>query len=193
VRGEASARCAVFYAVTKEGPLHEANGCLLVIKFVQQYGDEAHKKLADKKLAPTLHWCAGIPGGLRMVVMNQVNGKAVTEAGLGRQLPQPARDDVRCALDELYKLGRVFGDLRAPNVMLTGPPFRVDAFRQAPGTQDDDDEVYAVLIDFDWCGKEGEQRYPANINTKDDIHWHPEVKPGQTLRREHGEHMFERL
>jgi hypothetical protein len=38
-------------------------------------------------LAPKLHWYSRIPGGLFMVVMDQVNGKTVVEADLSGSLP----------------------------------------------------------------------------------------------------------
>jgi hypothetical protein len=182
----------IFYAVTISGHLHEANGRLLVVKFVEQYDHVAHNLLAEVDLAPKLHWCSCIPGGLLMVVMDQVNGKTVVEADLSGSLPPGARKDVRRALNGLHRTGRVLGDLRGPNVMLTGPHLRLDAFGQPPGERDDD-QVHAMLIDFDWCGEEGKQRYPENINTKDNIPWHNEVEAGRLISRVHDEHMFERL
>ena len=49
---------------------------------------------------------------------------------------------VRRAITELHDAGSVFGDLRAPNVM-----FQRDTKK-------------ALLIDFDWSGKEGVVHYP---------------------------------
>lgn len=183
---------AIFYAVTISDPVHSGTGRLLIVKFVKRYDSEAHILLAREKLAPELHWCEAVPGRLMMVVMDQVNGYSVHDAGLSGQLPTSARDDVRRALDLLHGCHRVFGDLRPPNIMLTGPHIQLKAFGQPPAERDDA-KVHAMLIDFDWCGKENEQCYPVTINMAGDIPWDKEVQPGGKLTRSHDNHMFECL
>ena len=72
-----------------------------------------------------------------VVVMDYVRGAAVEGV-----LTNPAHiASLRSAITTLHEHGLVFGDLRRPNVLLMG------------------DRV--VLVDFDWCGKEGEARTRA--------------------------------
>ncbi|KAE9404032.1 hypothetical protein BT96DRAFT_936013 [Gymnopus androsaceus JB14] len=47
----------------------DANGRELIVKYAKTYGEEAHRLLATKGLAPELLHCCDIPGGLKMVIM----------------------------------------------------------------------------------------------------------------------------
>lgn len=107
---------------------------------------DAHNGSA-RALAPKLHGCYSFMGGgnLKMVVMDRVNGKPLSDYG-DHSLPSSVFDDVKKAIDLLHQKGYVFGDLRAPNVMVS------------------DDGTHAMLIDFDWVGEEGKGRYPPTIN-----------------------------
>ena len=57
----------------------------------------------------------------------------------------------------------VHGDLRVQNILVV------------------DDSI--SILDFDWVGKEGEVRYPQELNTSCD--WYSDVKPGGIIAKEH--------
>lgn len=128
--------------------------------------------LAEKDLAPTLLFCQAVPeaGGLYAVVMYNI---LCAPTGPGRVFERKAVPQLREAIKTLHQHGFVHGDLRAPNVLVTmkGKP---------------------KLIDFDWCGKEGEARYPGDIALR--AHkWHEGVKPGGLITKEHDRYMFKEL
>ena len=101
-----------------------------------------------------------------VVVMDYVSGPMVEGV-----LTNPAHiASLRSAITTLHEHGLVFGDLRKPNVLLVG------------------DGV--VLVDFDWCGKEGEARYPSDILMLDSLNWHGGVERGPLLAKEHDAHLF---
>jgi len=145
----------------------------LVIKFVEQYGVEAHQLLADAGMAPRLLYCGlldgecdvrsagsrtrvNTTGGLYacpvdMVVMEYIEGNTVGEASV---LQKDVREKTEKAIQKLHDAQLVFGDLRAVNVMISG------------------DKVF--LIDFDWAGKVNEARYPLNLSRS--VRWPKEAK-----------------
>jgi hypothetical protein len=58
----------------------------------------------------------------------------------------------------------VFGDLRSPNVMVTG-------------------ENEVKLVDFDWAGEDGQARYSYLMSSP--IAWAPGVKRCAIMKKEH--------
>jgi serine/threonine protein kinase len=141
----------------------------LVIKFVDWYGAEAHELLARNGLAPRLLYCGlldgtqdfritdGHPQGsakvcglhvgpMRMVVMDFIEGKTVEKMS---PVPSDAREKTLKAIKKLHDAQLVFGDLRAPNVMIS--------------------EGKVFLIDFDWAGRVGQARYPRNLSRS--VNW----------------------
>lgn len=149
---------------------------MIVIKFVQRYGYEAHQILPNKKLAPQLYYC-GLIGGdqgddiltctdargsidcnaggvyvgpTRMVVMAYSGQK--NSSSEGQLLTVERRRDLEQALELLHSAGQVFGDLRPPNVIY------LEATRPAS-----DPSVH--LIDFDWSGTEGTVHYPPHLTS----------------------------
>ena len=152
----------------------KSSGRKLVIKFVEQYGVEAHQLLADAGMAPRLLYCGLLDGecdtrdagrftrvstatgGLYacpvdMVVMEYIEGDTVDKASI---LPKDIREKAEKAIQKLHDGQYVFGDLRAVNVMVSG------------------DKVF--LIDFDWAGKVNEARYPLNLSRS--VKWPKEAK-----------------
>jgi hypothetical protein len=148
---------------------------MVVVKFVSTYHAQAHRILAKRRLALTLHYAstddAEAPkyGGKCMIVMDFVEG----EPAVG-SLSEDQFEQVNEAIQLLHSHDFVFGDLRPPNILIT-----------------DDDT--AMLIDFDWCGKAEEAQYPANLNTADDIVWPPGVEPDSVMRKEHDIFMLQKL
>jgi RIO-like serine/threonine protein kinase len=99
-------------------------------------------------------------GGRYMIVMDFVDGHmlsgAISKSLFGR---------IEKAVDLLHSAGLVFGYLRLPNILIK------------------DEDVF--LVDFDWCRKEGEGRYPVSLNQEADIDWPEGVGPGCVMKKEH--------
>ena len=115
----------------------------VVVKFTVKYHEEAHRILTENQLAPKLYFCIPLVGDMHMVIMDYVNSaslfyKNVRNAGT-------IYSDVNKAIGLLHERDLVFGDLRLQNIL--PKPSRG-----------------AMLIDFDWVGKHGVDRYPASWN-----------------------------
>ncbi|KAL5632279.1 hypothetical protein ACGC1H_000325 [Rhizoctonia solani] len=154
------------------------DGRRLVIKFSDSYHFEAHKLLADRSLAPKLvsQRAEPVGGDLLMVVM-ELSGTSLdrylsTHPGLDRSTLDRVRTDVQDALEILHAHNLVFGDLRQPNVLVT------QALR-------------GQLVDFDWCGVQGQARYPIGINTG--LCWPVGVEKGSLMFKQHDKLMLRRL
>ena len=89
------------------------------------------------------------------------------------ETPEKVLEEVSDVLKSLRENGLVFGDLRSTNILVT-------------------DQHHVQLLDFDWCGKVGEGRYPEDINLVD-IEWPNGVVPGGLMQFEHDNEMFRRL
>ena len=142
----------------------------VVIKFTNGYCGSAHELLAKMSLAPKLWHCKNEESvGMYVVVMGYVGGKEVgdvlTDEGHMKQL--------RRAMNGLHEAGYAHGNLRGPHLLIAKDGLKV--------------------IDFDWCGKAGEARYPADINVVSDIEWHEGVCRGGVIEKAHDEHMFKVL
>lgn len=158
---ETYAAKALFVAVaqTDSQPMFK-----VLVKFTPTYNRAAHELLVKMSQAPKLHYCEEVESvGLYVVVMDYVNNGEEVQG----VLDNPAHiASLEHALATLHAEGWVFGDLRNPNVFLV------------------DDRV--VLIDFDWCGKEGEARYPSDILIVKG-EWHTGVRRGGLMKQEHDE------
>lgn len=91
---------------------------------------------------------------------------------------EQVRTDVREALDILHEADLVFGDLRRPNVLV------VPDANGKPGGR---------LVDFDWCGKVGDDRYPAGLNQSEGMKWATGTAKRSFISKEHDDKMFEML
>ena len=141
----------------------------LVVKFVQRYGVEPHELLATEGMAPRLLYCGLLDGKtdardgesrargstgagglyvgpIRMVVVEYIEGTTLDKA---RNAPEDIKRKIEKIVKTLHDHQFVFGDLRTPNIMITGS------------------KVY--FIDFDWSGKVGEARYPLNLSVR--VRW----------------------
>ena len=133
------------------------NGEDVVVKFSRShYGTDVHSLLAKHGLAPQLKYTQVLPGNWHVVIMEKVTGVLL-----------PASEQVNMALkdavDKIHAQGYVHGDLRAQNILVVDDSIRI--------------------LDFDWAGKEGEVRYPQELNTS--CNWHSDVKPGGLIAKEH--------
>ncbi|KAF8595571.1 hypothetical protein BDV93DRAFT_574716 [Ceratobasidium sp. AG-I] len=162
-----------------------SDGKELVVKFVQTYCMRAHQLLADKRLAPKLLFDSGkqlSAAGDRMIVMEYVPSTDLHDflrldtTHPGSVELEMVRQDVENALDILHKENLVFGDLRAPNVVVVKRG----------------DRTRGMLVDFDWSGTEGEARYPFGMNEVS-IQWPEGVRKGALLRKVHDREMFKQL
>ena len=124
---------------------------VVLVKFATKYHEKAHRLLADNNLAPTLHFCTRVIGGMYMVVMEYIpmsKGQSLYTARLpSTSALEVIQQGVDQALNLLHKEGLVFGDLREGN-MLYLP----------------EGEGRVLLIDFDGVGQDGKDRYSATLN-----------------------------
>jgi len=141
----------------------------IVIKFTPDYCKGAHEKLAEVGRAPLLRFCERVGSvGMYVVVMDYEEGVSPHALLVGEHAEQ-----LRVAMEILNAEDYVHGDIRTPNILITGAGLK--------------------LIDFDWCGKAGVARYPADINLTSGIGWHNGVRRGGLIERGHDEHMFKLL
>ena len=160
--------CATLRARTKAGRT-------IVVKFVERYGERAHRVLAAEGLAPALLYC-GSPcfdqkepsyQSISMVVMEYIDGDTLAVergSGMDEATMETMRSEVQRALKLLHDQGLVFGDLRRPNIMITK-----------------DGKV--KLIDFNWAGEDGQAKYPSLISQE--LRWPDGVKAMAVIRKEH--------
>jgi hypothetical protein len=148
------------------------NNEMIVVKFTNSYGVDAHRLLQGEQLAPRLRYFSGDdkgfkkPGGLEMVVMDfmpEYSDSPLTKQGL---------EDVRRALDLLHQAGYVFGDLRLANIL---------------NLQDG----HAMLVDFDWSGVAEQVFYPMGLNKE--IEWPATCDAGAPIRKDDDLFMFGNL
>lgn len=142
----------------------------VVVKFTEAYGEAAHKLAHERGFAPDLRFCEKVDSvGMWVAVMDYV---ASDDTPI--PLPSVAAESLRNAVKTLHNEGFVFGDLREPNVLVTR-------------------EGQVQLIDFDWCGRVEEARYPYDIAMTSEHGWHADVRPGGLITKEHDAYMFEQL
>jgi serine/threonine protein kinase len=143
----------------------------VVVKFTVQYHLEAHRLLANMGLAPALHACVPVCGGLIMVVMDFVPGETAFKISEHEpeegKLPYAVYEDIETAITALHSQNLVFCDLRTPNIMVV------------PGGSDPGSRPRGMLIDFDYVGIHGIGRYPASLD--DDL---PEFRSSGIRRYE---------
>ncbi|KAF8636235.1 hypothetical protein AX17_003720 [Amanita inopinata Kibby_2008] len=137
-------------------------------KFVERYGEQAHRTLAAEGLAPELlyYGSPSTQGGspsyryLSMVVME---GETL-QVAKGKVKLEKVETQIVRAVDLLHARNFVFGDLRPTNIMITKM-----------------NEV--KLIDFDWAGVDGQAQYPPMISCK--IDWPTDVGPLSVMYKSH--------
>ncbi|KIM45609.1 hypothetical protein M413DRAFT_24776 [Hebeloma cylindrosporum] len=157
------------YIATMDGTDKE-----VVVKFTGRYNETAHRILAIAGLAPELHFCQPVIGGLYMVVMDRVDGKSLCELQANEiPIPSIVALHVHQALALLHAQDLVFGDLQLNNILY-------DASK---------DQTH--IVDFDWPGKHKVSRYPATLNS--DKPWHDDVLPYGIMDKAHDLWLLKRL
>ncbi|RDX41679.1 hypothetical protein OH76DRAFT_1318718, partial [Lentinus brumalis] len=150
----------------------------VVVKFADTYCKDAHELLAHQSppLAPKLWHCAWEEQvSMYVVIMDYLAEPATRMVDAPDAVKRTHLESLRTAVETLHAHGWVVGDLREQNVFLCG------------------DSVQ--LVDLDWAGKEGEARYPYDINLSDKsiIGWHEGVSRGGLIEKEHDEHMLKKI
>lgn len=146
-----------------------------VVKFVPMYNAAAHRLFAEHQLAPALHYARTehdneqTYGGRYMIIMDFVVATSPTHSLSEEQFGQ-----VKRALEVLHSADLVFGDLRLPNILITTKKEK------------------AMIIDFDWCKKAGEGRYPVTLN-QEGIDWPEGVHPYSIMEKQHDLDMLDQL
>jgi len=134
------------------GRMDDADGTAICIKFVTHYCEEGHEFLAAKGFAPKLHAVERLPGGLYMVVMDDVSEEYISlfdlirdnldllsEEHLGAR--NSLSDKIRQCLWQLHQAGFVHGDIRDTNIMVKP--------RKWGGLNDGS----FLVVDYDSCSK----------------------------------------
>jgi hypothetical protein len=161
---------AVFVASVE--PANQAGALDVVVKFAYSYCKTAHMLLAENSFAPRLQYCEKVESvGMYVVVMDLVVGEHISHTAHG---DLSFADKLRTAVQILHDADFVHGDLREPNILVT---------------EDGDTKI----IDFDWCGKDREARYPSDINLGNGVYWDPDVTRGGLIKKDHDRTMFRRL
>ncbi|PIL28284.1 hypothetical protein GSI_09572 [Ganoderma sinense ZZ0214-1] len=148
------------------------------VKFVERYGVAPHTLLAGHHLAPQLFFAGEVLNGLTMVVMQALEGDCLPEVFPKHYLPV-IRRDIGAAKDLLqaHVPPFVHGDIRPPNVVMVNRGGR----------------KHAYLIDFDWSGEDGVEKYPNILNPQ--VKWPRPVNmlQGKRIRGWHDNNMFAKL
>ncbi|KIM79437.1 hypothetical protein PILCRDRAFT_74331, partial [Piloderma croceum F 1598] len=173
---ERDANCVTFLAKTLERSPKS-----IAVKFVERYGEAAHKLLEEINAAPRLLYYGkvgvndGDPtyGDLDMVVMEYLNGMTANEAQRLGQLPLSFLEEVCKILGHLHENNFVFGDLRSVNIMVTM-------------------NNKVKFVDFDWAGEDRVSRYPLLMLHR--IQWSDGIGEGLVLmKKQHDLDMLKRL
>lgn len=145
-----------------------------VVKFASQYNEDAHRLLAKEvngeSFAPALHHVSSrLYGGRRIVVMDYVEGQTALEV---KGISNDHYKQLERAIKRLHEVGLVFGDLREPNILISGGKVK--------------------LVDFDWCGQDNKAKYPKDLNVKT-IEWAEGVGPRKVMTKDHDLAMLKKL
>ncbi|KZT66532.1 hypothetical protein DAEQUDRAFT_767885 [Daedalea quercina L-15889] len=157
-----------------------------VVKFVERYGEEAHRRLADAGYAPQLLYYGDIwPEGAeqrgcgrhRMVVTDCIEGVSAADYDLDDEEGLGAiRAGVHRALEVLHAAGMVHGDIRRPNILIEAGEGSV--------------AERVKIIDFDWAGVEGQVKYPLDLARNGWVHGVEELAE---IKAAHNRGMVDRL
>ena len=143
----------------------------VVIKFSSSYyGEEVHRHLADLCLAPKLYMCKKLCGGWYAIVMEKIKGSRLLQLNVTK----PVKEALKYAVDTMHEEDYVHGDVRPQNIVVVN-------------------DSRVCILDFDWAGKKDTVRYPVALNMSRRSVWHPDVKPGGLITKEHDLYQLEQL
>ncbi|KAG7089312.1 hypothetical protein E1B28_011007 [Marasmius oreades] len=159
------------------------DGTVVMVKFTPSYNAESHRLLAIEGLAPKLLHHTRIAGGWLVIVMEDLdraqNALTYLDNSPTLRLPRSVYDDVQRALKKLHEKKLVFGDLRIQNIMVQGDGDSVD-------------RIKTYLVDFDWCGIEGEARYPIFMSQLK-VYWDAGMLPYEKMLMCHDQELLKVL
>ena len=139
----------------------------VIIKFVETYGIDVHRFMAEKSYAPTvLEWCQ-VTTRYHAVVMDCIPYSCLTayiNTCPTTDDKQKCKDSLTAMVRAMHDEGYCHGDLRGNNVI-------VQLSHPLPKL---------FIIDFDWAGKIGEQRYPFFMN-HEEIRWPEGAKDNELI------------
>ncbi|KAF8215826.1 hypothetical protein K438DRAFT_1659099 [Mycena galopus ATCC 62051] len=158
----------VFVVRTKPAGALEFSG-QKILKFSHKYSQLVHETLEAIGCAPKLEHCA-FDRDLQMytILMEYIPDAEVTEVG---GITDLHRTKLIGAITAVHNNNLVLGDLRLANLLISG------------------DHLY--LIDFEWSGKEGEVRYPEDINAN--LDWADGVAGMAKITAQHDEYRLHRI
>ena len=156
----------MFFLAKPEG----ADANAIIVKFVECYGDEVHRKLSDLAMAPKLH-AIQTAHTFKMVVMDFEQG-AHTWDPFVDGVDKGKRIQLQNILGKLKEENFVHGDLRRNNLLVCS-----------------DGDV--KLIDFAWACQHASVRYPVELNPEAD--WHSDASVGRLIHFEHDAYMAAQL
>ncbi|CAG8584901.1 6604_t:CDS:1 [Paraglomus occultum] len=157
------------------------DGQEIVVKFTTQYNEAAHELCAKDNLAPKLLGVKEVSKGLKVIIMEYVQNSRTLHEYKPSQQDQylHVMEDVKRAISLLHRNGYVFGDLRSSNILVLPD--------SAESTK-----VRAVLVDFDWVGKDGEDTYPISMNAQS-IVWPDGIKGGEPMQKKYDDELLKLL
>ncbi|CCA70121.1 hypothetical protein PIIN_04060 [Serendipita indica DSM 11827] len=121
-----------------------------------------------------------LPGGWWMVVMEYLSEDEYSTRSSVKVDVIKFKEAIKDAVDVLHVNGFVHGDIRTCNIMVCR-------------WWDDDIGMKNVkVIDFDWAGRVGEAKYPANVNYTE-IMRPEDARDGLLIKKEHDLEMLERV
>ena len=156
-----------------------STGQMVVVKFVQKYGIDAHRFLAEMGVAPEVLYFGDIYENVidrrprpRMVIMEFIDGQSAFATSLTASQCLALRD----AIKVMHEQNFVHGDLRPPNVHIGK-----------------DGKVY--VLDFDWAGLVGKAFYPFSLAENNDwpLQVNAHLNDMLPVTKEHDIYMLDRL
>ena len=143
-----------------------------IVKFVEKYGDNVHRYLFGKGLAPELYDIVSVRGSWKAIIMELLPGTSLHDTDMDNEKIMKV---ISC-LENIKKILQgspyVHGDLRLNNLIVTN------------------DFNVVKVVDFDWAGEESMVSYPLNLNTID-IAWASEVEPCRPITKKHDSWMLD--
>ena len=146
-----------------------------IVKFVEKYGDNVHRYLLERGLAPELYDIVSVRGSWKAIIMELLPGTSLHslhDTDLGIEKTMKVIGCLENIKRTLQGSPYVHGDLRPNNLIVTS------------------DFNVVKVVDFDWAGEESKVSYPLNLNTID-IAWAIGVEPGGLIKKIHDSWMLE--
>lgn len=143
------------------------------------YGGEVHRVLAREKMAPEFIGMSRIENGPTMIVMEMLDNSWKTPYDFAQRTSgwnqTEVQSVIRRRIGEIVSMpnknGLVHGDFRANNIMVK-----------------ESEEASAVLIDFDWAGRDRQVHYSPYRNNSE-IEWPGEA--GSAICLGHDDEMLQ--